>query len=235
MARSSTSTPKEPGRLSQILQVAKMTVQQDRASIFWLALGFFLPLVAAILLAIFTTGGNVLTIVLLAIAGLLAAILGLLIVLGRRAPRVAYRQMEGKPGAVGAVLNSALGRSWISSEMPVAINPRSQDAVYRAVGKAGIVLIAEGPRSRTQKLIDEETRKVNRILPGLPTHRLQVGPDEGSLSLEQLPKAIKKLPKKLKRREVQVASARLNSLAPNLLPIPKGIDPTRVRGAGRPR
>ena len=58
----------------------------------------------------------------------------------------------GQPGAVGAVLKNGLRRSWTGSERPINISPRTQDAVYRAVGRGGIVLIGEGPRSRTQRL-----------------------------------------------------------------------------------
>ncbi|KAF5274892.1 hypothetical protein FQA39_LY18698 [Lamprigera yunnana] len=40
----------------------------------------------------------------------------------------------------------ALRRSWRGSEVPVGIN-RNQDALYRVVGKGGVVLIAEGSRT----------------------------------------------------------------------------------------
>ena len=71
-----------------------------------------------------------------------------LIILGRRAETAAYSQIEGQPGAVGAVLRSSLRSSWRGSEMPVAVNGKTQDAVYRAVGRGGVVLISEGPQSR---------------------------------------------------------------------------------------
>ena len=38
--------------------------------------------------------------------------------------------------------------------MPVAVT-KSQDAVYRAVGKPGVVLIGEGPQSRTRRMLEE--------------------------------------------------------------------------------
>ena len=66
----------------------------------------------AILLAIFLSDGNVFTMVLWIVAGVLAGVLLALIILGRRAERAAYSQIEGQPGAVGAVLRSSLRKSW---------------------------------------------------------------------------------------------------------------------------
>ncbi len=39
------------------------------------------------------------------------------------------------PGATGHVLSTSLGRSWQASETPVGINPKTQEAVYRTIGR----------------------------------------------------------------------------------------------------
>ena len=70
--------------------------------------------------------------------------------------------------------------------MPIAISPKTQDAVYRAVGKGGVVLIGEGPETRTQKMVDDEKRKIARILPNVPINVLHVGPDSDSVPLHKL-------------------------------------------------
>ena len=67
--------------------------------------------------------------------------------------------------------------------MPVAINPQTMDAVYRAAGRGGVALIAEGPIARTQRLVDDEKRKTAKILPNVPITVLTVGPDEESVKL----------------------------------------------------
>src|SRR6185312_9311639 len=100
-----------------------------------------------------------------------------MLVLGRRAERAAYSQIAGQPGAVGAVLRSSLKRGWRGSEMPIAVNGKTHDAVYRAVGRGGVVLISEGPKTRTNKMIDEGRRKVSRVLPNVPVTTVRVGPD----------------------------------------------------------
>lgn len=233
MARTSNSTQtavKEPGRLKQMYRVFKMTKRYDPTSVWWMALGFLLPVLAGILIAILTSLDNVFGIVLWIITGVMAGLLAFLIILGRKAEKAAYSQIAGQPGAVGSVLKSSLPRGWTGSEMPVAISPKTQDAVYRAVGKGGVVLIGEGPKTRTQKMVDDERRKVTRILPNVPVNVLQVGPDEDSVPLHKLARKLGKFKKTLNKAEIYAVSNRVSSLhkGPNL-PIPKGVDPMKAR------
>ena len=151
-----------------------------------------------------------------------------LIVLGRRAEKAAYSQIEGQPGAVGAVLKSSLRRGWTASEMPVAVSPQTQDAVYRAVGRGGVVLIGEGPKSRTQQMLDESAARCTRILPNVPINFLYVGPDADSVPLHKLPASWASFKNALTKAEVLHGQQPADSLGKNGLPIPKGIDPTKV-------
>ncbi|AAT88877.1 hypothetical protein ATY41_01625 [Leifsonia xyli subsp. xyli] len=227
MARKDKST-KEPGRLKQMWQVFQMTRRYDDRAVLYIGLGFILPILAGVTLAVFLSGGNVFTMVLWTVAGVLAGVLIALIVLGRRAERAAYSQIEGQPGAVGAVLRSSLKRSWRGSEMPVAVNGKTQDAVYRATGRGGVVLISEGPRSRTQRMVDEERRKVTRVLPNVPVTTIVVGPDADAVPLHKIPRTLSKIKPTLTKAEVLAISNRLQSLEGSM-PIPKGIDPLKVR------
>ena len=233
MARAS-APDKEPGRIRQMWQVFKMTRRYDK-SITWLLLAcFIIPTGLSVALGILFSGDNILGLVLYIIAGVLAGVLLVLIVLGRRAEAAAYSQIAGKPGAVGAVLKSGLRRSWTGSEMPVNVSPKTQDAVYRAVGRGGVALIGEGPKSRTQRMLEDERRNVVRILPNVPVTFIYVGPDPDSTPLHKLPSALRKIKSKLRKAEVLAVSNRLNSLGKGGLPIPKGVDPFKVR-APRPR
>ena len=223
---------KEPGRIAQMWQVFQMTRRTDKAVLPLVLISFLGPIAVAIAVSLGFFAGNVITLILLIVMGILAGLLLGLVVLGRRAEAAAYTQMTGQPGATGAVLVSALRRGWITSDIPVAVN-KNRDAVFRAIGRGGIVLIAEGPSSRTARMADDEVRKVSRVVPNVPTHILHVGPDASSLPLKALPREIRKIKRTLTKREVQVISSRLSSLTPGM-PIPKGIDPRKVR-AGRPR
>jgi hypothetical protein len=229
-----TAPEKEPGRIKQMWQVFQMTRRYD-SSITWILIAaLVVPAGLAVALSILLSSDNVVGMILYIVAGVLAGVLIALIVLGRRAEHAAYSQIAGKPGAVGAVLKSGLRRSWTGSEMPVNVSPRTQDAVYRAVGRGGVVLIGEGPRSRTQPMLDKERANVQRVLPNVPVNLLYVGPDADSITLQKIVPALARLKRVLTKGEVMAVSNRLASLGRNAIPIPKGIDPNRVR-APRPR
>lgn len=155
-----------------------------------------------------------------------------MILLGRRAERAAYNQIEGQPGAVGAVLKSGLRGGWLGSEMPVVVNGKTQDAIFRAIGRAGVVLISEGPRSRTLKMLADEQRKIERVLPNVPIHHITVGREDDSVPLAKLAANLRQRKNILTKAEVTVISKRLNSLS-NSLPIPKGVDPMKARAKHR--
>ncbi len=230
------STPeKEPGRIKQMWQVFKMTRRSDPGITWYLILSFLVPLAASIVLSVVFFGDNVIGIILTVLTGLLGGLLLVLVVLGRRAERAAYSQIEGQSGAVGAVLRNGLRRSWIGSEEPIAFSAKTRDAVYRAVGRPGVVLIGEGPLSRTQSMLDKERANVARLLPNVPVHLLSVGPDAESVPLHKLSARLNRLPRKLTKAEVLQVDKRLTSVAKvKGFKIPGGIDPQRMR-APRPR
>lgn len=223
---------KEPGRIKQMVQIYQNTKQHDRNLTLTLLASFLLPVVVSVLLA-WLLGGGVFGWILWPVTGILVGVLLVMIVLGRRAESVAYRQLEGRPGAVGAVINGALRRSWRGSEVPIAMN-RSQDAVYRVVGRGGVVLIAEGPAQRTRQLVAKEETQLKRMLPGVPITTLQVGPDEDAVPLHKLSRTLIKLKPVLRKPELTTVFNRLMSMKSDPIGIPKGVDPMRIRGQ-RPR
>jgi hypothetical protein len=236
MARTQDSTPKakEPGRLKQMYQVFQMTRRYDSVSIWYLLIAFLGPAMAGIALALLLARDNIVNLVSFIVAGVLGGVLLFLIVLGRRAEKAAYSQLTGQQGAVGAVLKTALRRGWQASEFPVAVSQKTHDAVYRAVGRGGVALIGEGPRSRTQRMLEDERRAVMRILPNVPVNFLYVGPDPDSIPLHKLATRLRLIKPALRKPEVLAVANRLNSLGKTGIPIPKGVDPQRVR-AQRPR
>lgn len=234
MAKKDTAA-KEPGRFKQLWQIFKLTKKSDKALVPILLATLIVPIALGITLSVLFTGGSILTLILYITTSILAATLLTLIVLGQRAEKTAYQQIAGQPGAVGAVLRSALRRAWQASEFPVSVNPKSQDAVYRAVGKPGVVLIAEGSQTRTKRMVEDEKRNVLRAVPEIPVHFIFVGPDQDAVPLHKLNKKLNSFPKKLRKAEVLAVSHRLNSLhRGGSLPIPKGMDPTKLR-APKPR
>jgi hypothetical protein len=226
---------KEPGKLKQMWRVLQMTRRGDKWIVPILFVSFLGPLALGIILPFTVLPGGIFTKILWITTGVLAGLLLSLVVLGNRAETVAYRQIAGQPGAVGAILQGSLRRAWQTSEFPVQVNPRTQDAVYRAVGKCGVVLIAEGPKMRVKKILDDEKKMVARAVPQVPIHIVHVGPDDDSTPLPKLRKTLYKFKKELNKAEVLAVSHRLSSLKkPGTIPMPKGIDPFKMR-APKPR
>lgn len=228
-------TEKEPGRMTQLWRVFQMTRKADKWIVPLLIVMFVVPVALGIVLPLTVLPAGILTTVLWILSGIMTGVLLVLVVLGNRAETIAYKQIEGQAGAVGAVLQNGLRRAWQASEYPVAVNPRSRDAVYRAVGKCGVVLIAEGPKTRTKKMLEDERRHIARAVPQVTIHYLHVGPDENSVPLRKLRKAMNGLKKELNKAEVLAVANRLESLKkPGAMPIPKGMDPMKAR-APKPR
>ena len=215
--------------MRQLLRVYKITAKNDPTALWLSILGFLLVLGASFLIGFLVNGLGTLGFWLWIATGLLSAFLTFMIVMSRRAERNAYIQIEGQAGAVGAVLDSQIRKSWRASPMPIAVNPKSRDAVYRMIGPAGVVLIGEGPSARVQQMLEDESRRIARSAPGVQVHKVRVAID-GGVRLYELLKTVYKLKKSLTRSEVSAVANRLDSLANSTaLPIPKGIDPMRAR------
>lgn len=227
---------KEPGLIKQMVQVYKTTKAHDKNLTLMMLLAFLAPILVATLLAVLLPGGIV-AYILWPLTGALVGVLLATIVLGRRAEKAAYEQIEGRPGAAGTVVSGGLRRSYRGSEKPVAIEARSQTYVYRAVGRGGIVLVAEGASAKAKDLMVKEERRIRRsaALSNIPVTKIHVGREPDQIPLPELPKTIYKIKRSLNRAEVQEVYNRLQTLKQEPLGIPKGIDPMRMRRPSRPR
>lgn len=160
------------------------------------------------------------------IAGVLGGAVIDLLVLSILMRRALYAQLEGRAGAVYAVV-SQIKRGWIVGEQPI-VATREQDLVWRLVGRPGVVLISEGPHSRVHSLLVGEARRVNRVAANVPVTPLEVGTGPGQVRLGALERRVKRLKKVLTKEEVPAVAARLSALASTAMPIPKGVDPHHV-------
>lgn len=212
-----------PGRLKQIALTYQMTRKADPK------IGLVIAAVGIVTFGVLLGIGFLLGYpVYLGILGFLLAFLAMAIVFGRRAERAAFGQMEGQPGAAAAVLDQ-MKRGW-SSTPAVAMN-RSQDVVHRAVGKAGIVLIAEGNPNRVKGLLAAEKKKMARIVTDVPVHDFIVGNDEGQVPLKKLRTTLMKLPRVLTGPQVTATTDRLRAMGDLMsnMPLPKGPMPKGMR------
>ncbi|MCL2786877.1 MAG: DUF4191 domain-containing protein [Micrococcales bacterium] len=157
--------------------------------------------------------------------GLVAA----MIVLASRGERAAYKRIEDETGAVGAALRQ-IRKGYFFEEDPIAADPRSRALVYRGVGRAGVFLVGEGPGGgRLEKMVEAETRKVNRVAPDIRVIVFLTGREEGRVPLRKLNKKIQRVKPSISKAEVAVVERRLKALGGVNLPIPKGIDPLKAR------
>lgn len=236
MAKSASEPEKRPGFFSQLKTLFRFT----REIFPWLPWAQLAAIVAGILVGLLigtlTSPGSILSMVLWGVTGLMLGLLGAMILMTRLSTSAMYRKIDGMPGATGHVISSSLGRRWQASDTPVGINPKTQEAVYRAVGRGGVVVIGEGARGRLTRLVNEERTKVQRVANGVPVTVLYVGHGDDDVQIKDLAKTIKKLPKAIDKATMAAVIRRIDSVSQSLssLPIPKGIDPTKVR-APRPR
>lgn len=216
----------KPGRLKQILQTYRMTKESD-PKIGLILLGWFLLPVAVSVVACLLLG-NWIWLSLGITGGLLAAA----IVLGRRAERAAYGQIEGKPGAGAAVLDT-LGKEW--KVTPAVAVTKNQDMVHRVVGRPGVILVGEGVPSRVGNVLRSERKRESRYVPEVEFHEIILGNEEGQVRLTDLNKTIRKYQKTLTPGQVTEVRRRLEALGTQPLPIPKGPIPKSTRAAKPPR
>ncbi|MDX3232655.1 DUF4191 domain-containing protein [Streptomyces sp. ME19-01-6] len=221
MARKETS--ENPGRLKQIALTYKMTKKVDSK------VGLVVAAVGIVTFGVFLAIGFWIDHpIFLGILGFVLAFLAMAIVFGRRAERAAFGQMEGQPGAAAAVLEN-VGRGW--SVTPAVAMNRNQDVIHRAVGKAGIVLVAEGNPNRLKSMLAAEKKRMARIVADVPVHDVIVGTGEDQVPIKKLRTKLLKLPRVLPGPQVTVVNDRLRALGDLMsnMPIPKGPMPKGMR------
>jgi hypothetical protein len=218
------ASAKKPGRLATLRQIFSVTRQSDPLLPLWMLLGF-----AGTILVAFLIGLALGHAVYLAVLGLPLGVLLALVIMSRRAERFAYARAAAQPGVTGQVMKN-IRRGWYVEEEPVAVDPRTRDVVFRAVGRPGVALVTEGPLPRVQRLVDGERKRVTRVLgPNVPVLVLHVGDGEGQVPLRRLNNKLMRTKPVLTKTEASQVAARLRALGGARPPIPKGIDPTRVR------
>ena len=222
--------PKKKRRLAQYLQNIKDSYTISRRTYPWIGWAMLAAFAVCIAVGVAISFASGMSLWYWLILSIMMALMVAMIILSLTVRRASYAQIEGMPGAAKAVLDQ-IGRGWYVEPEPVAFT-KHQDLVWRLVGRPGVVLIAEGPGTRTRRMLAEEERKVHRLLSTVPIHTLQVGTDAGQVRLTELSKTRRGLPTKptsLTDSEITQVSKRLTSMAGRNLPVPRHIDPNKVR------
>ncbi|MFM9150752.1 MAG: DUF4191 domain-containing protein [Candidatus Planktophila sp.] len=153
------------------------------------------------------------------------AALAALFVFSRIALGASFASVEGQLGAAASVL-MAIRKGWTTTPA-VAVN-KNQDMVHRSVGRAGIVLTAEGSIA-TRQLLQSARKDAERFAPGVPIYEIWVGDGEGQVPLRKLQKHVGKFKKSLSAHQMREVRARLKAVGGMSMPIPKGPIPKNIR------
>lgn len=223
---SSTADPASMGRIRQIRMVAGIVRKGNPRA---------LPLVALAgvgIAAVFVLVGYFIHLIWEFIPlGILAGVLGAVVLFGRFATSAQYAALEGQPGAAAAILQNL--RGGFTTTPAIAAN-RNMDVVHRTVGKPGVILVGEGSPTRLPSLLAAEKKRISRVASQVPIYDFQVGDAEGQVPIKQLNRKIMKLPRNIKGQAVAELNFRLNAL-PQQLQMPKGPVPKSARMPKAPR
>src|SRR5690606_1896646 len=165
------------------------------------------------------------------VSALFVALLAGMIVLNVRTSKVVNQEAVGKPGAAYALIDGM--RGWHVTPGVAAISETQM--VHRAVGKPGVVLLAEGG-GKARKLLNQEKKRISRVVGSTPSYTFMVG-ESGSddFSVTEVRKRLQKLPRNIDSKGANHVAKRLDALGMGMA-IPKGPIPTSAnagKGARR--
>ena len=211
---------KKQSQLAVVKDAYKLVKKDSPFAIIWCLLVFALILVFGVII-----GNNLGHPIYAGFLSLPLAFLAGFFLFTRFANTAAFASIEGQVGAGASVLMS-IRRGFITT--PAVNVNRDQDMVHRVSSKAGIILVGEGGFG-VKSLMQDERRKMERFLSGVPVSEVVVGDNQGQVSIRKLQKHLKKLPKKLNTVQLREVRARLRSVGGLNLPMPKGPMPTNIR------
>jgi len=212
--------PKKQSQLAVVKDAYKLVKKDSPLAVVWCLVIFVLVLTFGIII-----GNNLGHPIYAGFITLPVAFLAAFFLFTRYANTAAFASIQGQLGAGASVLMS-IKRGFVTT--PAVNVNRDQDMVHRVSGKAGIILVGEGGFG-VKTLMQDEKRKMERFLSGVPVTEVMVGENSGQVSIKKLHKHLKKLPKKLNTAQLREVRARLRSVGGLNLPMPKGPMPTNVR------
>ena len=174
---------KKQSQLAVVKDAYKLVKKDSPFAIIWCLLVFALILVFGVII-----GNNLGHPIYAGFLSLPLAFLAGFFLFTRFANTAAFASIEGQVGAGASVLMS-IRRGFITT--PAVNVNRDQDMVHRVSSKAGIILVGEGGFG-VKSLMQDERRKMERFLSGVPVSEVVVGDNQGQVSIRKLQKHLKK-------------------------------------------
>lgn len=165
--------------------------------------------------------------------GVVFGILFSMILFGRRVQKNVYKKAEGNLGAAGWLLENMRGK-WYSYNS-IAGNS-SFDIVHMTIGRPGVILVGEGSTNKVYSLLNQEKKRIARIVGTTPIYTIRIGSGEKEIPLSKLESYLRKLPKNIDNATISTIQNRLATLNKNGMPLPKGPIPSQaIRGKSMQR
>ncbi|WP_238006201.1 DUF4191 domain-containing protein [Dactylosporangium sp. AC04546] len=207
-------------RLKQIGMVFSFTAKRDKA---------FLPLVITViavpLIAVGVLFGiGVLSWIWLPM-GILLALLGTVIVLNLRSQKAMMKEAEGQPGAAASIIENMRG-DWRVT--PAVASTTQFDMVHLVIGRPGVILLGEGNPSRVKGLINQERRRLVKVIGNAELRDFMIGNEEGQLPLAKLRSTLIRLPRTVTGKDVNALDKRLKALSARPQ-MPRGAMPKNMK------
>lgn len=248
-------TKKKQGMFSQIIRIYKYTHSDDKQLPLWLSCAFAAPILVAVILGI-ASRWSILMWIMMLITAVMLGLLLFTVVLTKRADKVGYAKLEGRPGAAAGIISAINKGGFTFPQQPVWVDARTKDALWRGTGFNGIFLVGEGNYERLMHAMDRQEHAIKSVTAGsnIPVYRIAVGNGENQVKLKELrgkvlrSKTLQPMKHKfalfdkihpnrrffLTKTELAILNERLRTLqSKSGFGIPKGIDPTRPQRISR--
>lgn len=207
------------GRLKQIGMVFSFTAKRDKKFVPFVAVAAGVPIIAVIVAVIL--GASVIWIPI----GVMAGLIGVMILLNLRSQKAMMAEAEGQPGAAASIIETMRG-DWRVS--PAVASTTQFDMVHLVIGRPGVILIGEGNPSRVRGLIAQEKRRLVKVIGSADLRDYQIGNGEGQVPLNKLRTTLMKLPRTITGKDVNALDKRLTALSARPQ-MPKGAVPKNMR------
>jgi hypothetical protein len=206
------------GRIKQIGMVFSFTAKRDK---------LFIPLVAGAV-AVAIAIAVVLSILwgpLFIVVGVMLVLLAVLIVLNLRANAAMMNEAEGQPGAAASIVENMRGDFRVT---PALASTTQFDFVHLVISRGGVTLLGEGNPSRVRSLINQERKRLSKVIGSAELRDFTIGDGEGEVPIRKLRSTLMRLPRTLAAKDVNALDKRLKALSarPQL---PKGAIPKNLR------
>jgi len=236
MANDKKQKEKTPGLFAQFREGVNFLRAENPAAVpISISFGVLIFLVLAAL-GFILSGGFIIGIALWVLLGIATAYLSTLLMITRATNRAVFKKYATEPGRLSLVVGSLTRRTYKGTNQPVAVNPRTKDMIFRVVGPAGVILMGEGNPTSTKAMLDDERRKVQRMATGVNVTTFYCSEAEGGIPLLKMDKTVRALKRTMNKQEIFAVQNRLAAMdVRGGLPIPKGIDPMKMRASKKIR